>query len=449
MPLVVFSTQDDAIIDAMGDVAHWTEVRLGSVGAPRDRTVTNTARTTATRPQPTTGASPDALEVDGHTHLTPGPARVPLNNPKLIGVASSRANRRDFYAFAALSLDPDELRLTLNKSLNIDWDPSALPPALARQVLFIGIYDGHGGSTVSQFLRQELHGLFENVDKSQVPEVYAWAKELGGYFRRFRGGSSPPGSAPFPRGTRTYGSRGPCHPAFFEVDKTLSQEREARECGATASVVLLQSLDYPTTPFFTSEKLALTVAHVGDTRVLLCMTDGRVIPMTENHHAEARIEAARLRKMMGGLITDSFGEVRWMGALANTRCLGDLKFKPFGVTPEPQVRSMLLDAGPACSHITLLSDGVSSVLSDDEVADLARGAPTPRHAAQRILEFAEEMGSEDNMTALVVPLAGWGAISGPDRTRELREYRRQRMIGNERQRGRWISGIVGAVVDTL
>ena len=100
--------------------------------------------------------------------------------------------QEDFYAYSGLSLDPAELALSFKKAHNLDWDPTALPPAIARQVLFVGIYDGHGGSTVSQFLRQELHGLFENVHKSQIPEVYAWAKELGGYFRRFSGGVLAP-----------------------------------------------------------------------------------------------------------------------------------------------------------------------------------------------------------------------------------------------------------------
>jgi len=45
---------------------------------------------------------------------------------------------------------------------------------------------------VSQYLRQELHGLFESADKSQIPEMYAWIKEVGGYFKRFRGGPLAP-----------------------------------------------------------------------------------------------------------------------------------------------------------------------------------------------------------------------------------------------------------------
>ena len=121
------------------------------------------------------------------------------------------------------------------------------------------------------------------------------------------------------------------------MDKTLSEEKEAKECGATASIILLKSLD--NNGFFQADKLALTVAHVGwaplstcndsvvlivacsDTRVLLTSTNtGRVTPMTENHHADARVESIRLRRMMGGLTTDSFGEVR-LGFNAIRCCL--------------------------------------------------------------------------------------------------------------------------------
>ncbi|KAI0361288.1 protein serine/threonine phosphatase 2C [Trametes cingulata] len=370
-----------------------------------------------------------------------GTARLPLNNPNFIGVATSRGERshqEDHYAYAALSLDPAELARSFKRAHKVDWDPSGLPPAIARQVLFVGIYDGHGGSTVSQFLRQELHGLFENVNKAQIPELFAWLKELGGYFRRFNGGALAPWVDPeSPEFQQELDLEARATLAFFEVDKILSEESEAKECGATASVILAKSLDNPPSGFFQAEKVALTVAHVGDTRVLLTAIDGSVLPMTETHHAEARVESVRLRRMVGALTTDSFGEVRWMGALANTRCLGDLKFKPFGVTPEPEVRNVLLQ-GSKWSHITLLSDGVSSVVSDDEISDLARGAPSPKHAAERILTFAEDMGGDDNMTAVIVPLAGWGRVNAPDRTKELREYRLKNMQGSERQRGRWM-----------
>jgi protein phosphatase PTC6 len=50
----------------------------------------------------------------------------------------------------------------------------------------------HGGSAVAQYLRQELHGLFESVHKSHIPELFLWIKEIGGYFKRFRGGALAP-----------------------------------------------------------------------------------------------------------------------------------------------------------------------------------------------------------------------------------------------------------------
>ena len=72
----------------------------------------------------------------------------------------------------------------------------------------------------------------------------------------------------------------------------------------------------------------------------------------------------------------------------------------------------------------MVTDGISSVLSDAEISDIARSAPDPKKAADAILAFAEELGSEDNATVIVLPLAGWGKVKGPDRTLELREYRR-------------------------
>ncbi|KAJ3721523.1 protein serine/threonine phosphatase 2C [Lentinula raphanica] len=367
-----------------------------------------------------------------------GTIRLPLASPKVIGTATSRGNRshqEDFFAFSSLSLDPEELQLSLKKALDIDWDPSRVGDIFSRQAVFVGIYDGHGGPAVAGFLHQELHGLFESVRPSMIPELFAWIKEFGGYFKRYKGGPLAPwiteGGQPLPK----FNLEARAAAAFFEVDRLLSIDAMSQTCGATASVVILQSLDAPATPFFSAKRLALTVAHCGDTRVLLCSTDGgKVLPMTENHHADARGESIRLRRMMGSsLITDSYGESRWMGALANTRGLGDLRYKKFGVTAEPEVRTKLLE-GDEWAYIVLVSDGVSSTLSDDEIVDLARDAPDPKVAAERILSFVQELGGEDNRTAIVIPLSGWGKIQGPDKTKELREYRRKQAEGSERQR---------------
>lgn len=367
-----------------------------------------------------------------------GHVRVPLNSPKVIGVVSDRGNRghqEDHYGFAALSLDPWELQKTIRKQFSEIWDPTWVSDAMARQILFVGVYDGHGGDLVSKYLKTELPRLFETSQSKDIPELYDWIRSLGGYFKRFRGGILAPWIHDPPPEDLLLDLETRATLTFFTVDRNLSSNPKTQTCGATASVALLHSLDVPSTPFFAAKKLALTVAHCGDTRVMLCpVKGGKAFPMTENHHADARVESIRLRRMMGSsVITDSFGEARWMGAVQNTRCLGDLRYKKFGVTPEPEVRSKLLN-GEEWAYMVLVSDGVSSILSDDEIVDLARDSTDPRTGAKKILDFSQELGGEDNATVIVVPLAGWANRKGEDYTKELREYRRIQAIGSERQR---------------
>ena len=43
------------------------------------------------------------------------------------------------------------------------------------------------------------------------------------------------------------------------------------------------------------------------------------------------------------LVADSFGESRWMGAVENTRGIGDGEWKPSGVTAEPEVTTKVVN----------------------------------------------------------------------------------------------------------
>lgn len=95
---------------------------------------------------------------------------------------------------------------------------------------------------------------------------------------------------------------------------------------------------------------------------------------------------------------------------------------------------VLFCAGRTWSSLILLSDGITSVLSDEEVVDLTRTASSPQHAAQNVLSFAEELGLDDNGTVVVMPLAGWGDVRGPDLTKELREYRRTQATSSQQAR---------------
>ncbi|KAK0553993.1 Protein phosphatase 2C 6 [Tilletia horrida] len=210
------------------------------------------------------------------------------------------------------------------------------------------------------------------------------------------------------------------------ADRVIQLNDDLNVGGSTASVVLLHSLDVPTVPFYSSKQVGMTAVHVGDTRLLLCAkSTGEAIPLTNYHHPEDPAESERLRRVGAGMVTDSFGEARWMGALANTRAFGDSRYKRAGVTAEPEVITRIIN-GDDFAFIIAFSDGIGGVMSDQEIVDLCRDAKHPSQAAKSVLTFAEELGSEDNGTVLCIPMRGWGQVGGKDTTKERRELRRSK-----------------------
>src|SRR5690606_15925489 len=109
-----------------------------------------------------------------------------------------------------------------------------------------------------------------------------------------------------------------------------------------------------------SAHATLLVAHVGDTRVILCDTlTGLAAPVTSDHHPTSPAESARLRRYApaASLVTgDSFGEQRIAG-LANSRAFGDITSKRIGVSAEPEITRV--EMAPAqYTFLILCSDGI-------------------------------------------------------------------------------------------
>ncbi|KAH6717750.1 phosphatase 2C-like domain-containing protein [Leptodontidium sp. MPI-SDFR-AT-0119] len=197
--------------------------------------------------------------------------------------------------------------------------------------------------------------------------------------------------------------------------------------GSTASIALI-STPTPTPFWHPASPSTLVVAHVGDTRILLCNTaTGLAIPVTTNHHPSSPIEGARLRRYAATFVTDSFGEER-MSGLANTRAFGDMRSKRIGVSAEPEIRRVEL-APAEYSFLVLVSDGVSGTLTDQEIVDVVKEAKTPEQGARDVVGFATEVSREgDNATCLVVRLGGWerrieGGM-GSMGTKEVRDFRK-------------------------
>lgn len=200
--------------------------------------------------------------------------------------------------------------------------------------------------------------------------------------------------------------------------------------GSTASVALI-STPTPAPFWHPGAQSTLLVAHVGDSRILLCDTaTGLPQPLTSDHHPTTPTESRRLRRYApaGSMVTgDSFGEERIAG-LANSRAFGDIRSKRIGVSAEPEITRV--DMGPAqYSFLVLMSDGVSGTLSDQEIVDVVKEAKTPDEGARRVVDYATEVSRDgDNATCQVVRLGGWERRSegglGSLGTKEIRDIRR-------------------------
>jgi protein phosphatase PTC6 len=72
----------------------------------------------------------------------------------------------------------------------------------------------------------------------------------------------------------------------------------------------------------------------------------------------------------------------------------------------------------------LCTDGITGVMSDQEIVDIVKGVKEPSDAAKAIISFVESLETDDNSSCLVVRLSGWGADM-PDLTKDLRDWRLQ------------------------
>jgi len=186
----------------------------------------------------------------------------------------------------------------------------------------------------------------------------------------------------------------------------------------------------------------LNIAWVGDSQCLVCRraTPDDVVPvaMTQDHRPSVESEAERVKKA-GGLVVEFGGAMRvahegfeerireirraqaqGLGtigkepvALAVSRSLGDRDFKAVTgkalLVATPSFRSLQLSRSD--KFVTLMCDGISEVMSPEEVIDelnRVRDAANPtvdvRAACGALVQEAYKRGSGDNLTVIMVRL---------------------------------------------
>lgn len=253
-----------------------------------------------------------------------------------------------------------------------------------------------------------------------------------------------------------------CGVASTDAKPDLQHLSELHPGGSTASTLLLSrfepgnedaALGSEDQSYFVSPTglLKLIVTQVGDSKVLVCDANGVAHNLSRPHHADQTREYKRLIHGEGDkrdlLSTDAFGEERFLSNFANTRSFGDIPGKQEGISAEPDIYSYLIGNTRQLPHsekaklqfggdecfITIVTDGVSDVLSDQEIVDLVtstvnlRGlkVATPQFVADEVVKFIVSVADRhaDNATCLVLRLSNWGNWPSFDRTGASREQK--------------------------
>jgi len=143
----------------------------------------------------------------------------------------------------------------------------------------------------------------------------------------------------------------------------------------------------------------VSLAHVGDSRAYR-MRDGELSQLTRDHSLVAELERS-------GQITAQAAEHHPQRSII-TRALG----------PEPDVEvDTYTLAGRDGDLFLICSDGLTSMISDDEVASILTSARSLDEAADALVLAANQSGGKDNITVILFRLGEGDAAAAPSEVR--------------------------------
>lgn len=228
---------------------------------------------------------------------------------------------------------------------------------------YISVYDGHGGSSVSQCLKK-----------------YFWKH----FFSK----------------NKTYPLKKNAVEDIFKNMTILLKKQlgnEARETGSTANVVIIYEKD--------NEKY-LQVFNVGDSRSIICRKNNITHALSKDHKPGIFDEFHRIQKLGGKVYFD--GNDWRIEYLSVSRAFGDFDSHPY-VTYKPECFSYKLKHGD--KFLIVACDGLWDVVTNDDATNFVlnmcydsygkRINKPHLNISQKLAEYAISKGSTDNVSVIV------------------------------------------------
>lgn len=313
--------------------------------------------------------------------------------------------------------------------------------------VFVGVYDGHGGTEAAHFVGKELHLVFKSkldqyqafLQKRQRIEsgeevlseeelcelshscnrmLQCVPRSLGATLnsmkaRAHHGNNSDHAEEAAIVDESSVGSISIdslseqqvipilLREAFLETNERVCYEEKIQNGCTASSVYLRPVVSTAATAASASETndncLELYVANVGDSRVVLSK-NGKAVRLTVDHRPNDPDEQRRVKDAGGHIINQRVNAI-----LAVTRAIGDVYLQPI-VTSDPHTCFTSLSTSAGDEFLIIACDGIWDVVSDQDAVDLIKDEQDPRVASVKLRDHAYSTGSTDNISVAVVRL---------------------------------------------
>lgn len=172
------------------------------------------------------------------------------------------------------------------------------------------------------------------------------------------------------------------HEAILKSLQTAIQEANRQIVAQSLQDASMRGMGTTLTAAYSKDSVVY-IGHIGDSRAYL-MRNGRIQQITEDHSVVAQLLRARA-------ITPAEA-ARHPYRNVITRCLG------MQTEIEADTMHLMWQQG---DRLLLCTDGLSGLVSDEEIAKISCVHEDPQIACQELVDLALERGGNDNVTVII------------------------------------------------
>lgn len=229
--------------------------------------------------------------------------------------------------------------------------------------------------------------VFERADGTRLLVV---ADGMGGH----RGGATASRTAVEAIGRVFEDERGTRHGAMLGQAVQAANQQVYEQARADPE---LEGMGTTVVAFVLDDRLRAHVAHVGDSRAYRYRR-GEIAPLTIDHSVVAEMQRRGLLSNDEAAVHPRRNEI----------------LRSVGVLPDVEVEVAEVEAR-AGDRFVLCSDGLSGVVTDDEIAAVVQ-SETPQGAVDALIAMANERGGPDNISVQVLAIPAGEPDGDPEAT---------------------------------